>query len=446
MRHEIRWLAFWVWAVCATALLGCSPNSGAEDGGMDSGPDADADADADTDADGDGDTDTDTDADADSDADADADTDTDADSDADTDTGTGPPTLPEGCEFLSPANENGFGWTGRGAVHGGHVVWRWIDYGVSPSEHVLMVHDFSTGQDTEVMRTISPIYTNTPTVYNDRVVYMGDDGIFTTTLSEATPSQLPAADGSYPLAGHDIAVYFFYNDTDAGIEYGYKYHSVSGNEEHVISTISGGTSEYAFDGVRWMTYLDDNFLFKFDLQNPQDGPQQVTDYESGTTGMAFDRSTGTMVSGTNVNGESQFFRLQLWNIETDEMTVLLDEPWDQIAPDVDGNVVVYLDSQEAGENWWTNQLGEIRIVDRQTLEKRTVMPTDRYYGVGIWEHWIAFNNVGTFGDSIIVCDLLEGGFMDAEGHVCPEGGCPEPETDGGVDGGSEPDASVDAGK
>jgi hypothetical protein len=38
-----------------------------------------------------------------------------------------------------------------------------------------------------------------------------------------------------------------------------------------------------------------------------------------------------------------------------------------------------------------------------------------------------------WGDSLIVCDLLEAGMMDADGHVCPESGCTSP--DAGADGG-----------
>jgi len=38
----------------------------------------------------------------------------------------------------------------------------------------------------------------------------------------------------------------------------------------------------------------------------------------------------------------------------------------------------------------------------------------------------AFNNWGIWGDSIILCDLVEDGFMDADGHVIPE------DADGGM--------------
>jgi hypothetical protein len=113
-------------------------------------------------------------------------------------------------------------------------------------------------------------------------------------------------------------------------------------------------------------------------------------------------------------------QLELWTMETDTMTVLLDEPWSQVVPDIDGHVVVYQDSQAAGESYWTRQRSDLRIVDRDSGTVRVVMPLDTYYGVGIWERWIAFNNYGMYGDSLIICDLVEGGYMDSDLHVVPE--------------------------
>ena len=87
--------------------------------------------------------------------------------------------------------------------------------------------------------------------------------------------------------------------------------------------------------------------------------------------------------------------------------------------------------------------GEIKIIDRVTAEIRTVLPLERYYGLGLWSHYLVVNNLGGWGDSLILCDLRVGGHVDAAGHVCPEEGCPDP-PDGGPDGGT--DAGVDAGK
>jgi hypothetical protein len=98
------------------------------------------------------------------------------------------------------------------------------------------------------------------------------------------------------------------------------------------------------------------------------------------------------------------------------MTVLLDEPWTELMPDVDGHVVVYQDSQAAGEGYWPRQRSELRVLDRDTHAIRIVMPLDVYYGVGIWERRIAFHNAGRYG-ALIICDLVEGGFLDADLHV-----------------------------
>ena len=87
---------------------------------------------------------------------------------------------------------------------------------------------------------------------------------------------------------------------------------------------------------------------------------------------------------------------------------------------MDGHVVVYEDSQAAGEGFFPDQRTELRILDRETGAKRVVMPLDVYYGVGIWERWIAFNNYGRYGDSLITCDLVEAGYMDSDLHVVPE--------------------------
>ena len=91
-----------------------------------------------------------------------------------------------------------------------------------------------------------------------------------------------------------------------------------------------------------------------------------------------------------------------------------------VVPDVDGHVVVYQDSQAAGETYFAHQFSDLRIVDRDTGAKRVVMPLDTYYGVGIWERWIVFNNYGMYGDSLIICDLVEAGYMSDDLHVISE--------------------------
>jgi len=84
------------------------------------------------------------------------------------------------------------------------------------------------------------------------------------------------------------------------------------------------------------------------------------------------------------------------------------------------HVVAYADSQANEDGWFTgDNWAEVKIIDRDTKEKRTITSMDRFYGIGIWDRYLAFNNWGMWGDSIILCDLVEGGFMDADGHVIP---------------------------
>jgi hypothetical protein len=120
-----------------------------------------------------------------------------------------------------------------------------------------------------------------------------------------------------------------------------------------------------------------------------------------------------------------------WNPETNVRTVLVSEPFDQGHPDADGHLVSYLDSQASGAGYWSGYHAEVKIIDRDTLVQRTVLPLDSYFGTGIWSHYLVSNNVGMWGDSLILCDLEAGGLVDTDGHVIPE---------------STPDAGVDGGK
>jgi len=91
---------------------------------------------------------------------------------------------------------------------------------------------------------------------------------------------------------------------------------------------------------------------------------------------------------------------------------------------------VYLDSNPAGEYWFSEYHCETRVLDMETGVVRTVMPLDAYFGPSIWGHYVVVNNYGAWGDSLVLCDLEEGGIMDASGHIIPEYG-----SDAGVDGG-----------
>jgi hypothetical protein len=420
-------------------LSGCSGCDGSPSADDDTGTDGDSDTDADADTDTDADSDTDSDADADSDGDADSDADTDTDADSDTDTSTGPPVFPSYCRFLTPANTNFSGWSGRRAIKYGNVVWSWVD----GSESVLMRYTLSTGTAAEIYRKPNDVVTK-PSIFENHVFFSAKavlpDGLFEIYrigLSDETPEQLSNNTTSDIYAHGGIDFVFFKDGSAPPIVY--KLLSLTGDFQELEVYSYNSPSEYVFDGYRWIVYLMNSRLYKFDVTDIAAGSTMLTNYDVGVAGLAFDRDTGIIVAGIGIPGETETARLEEWNVETGEMTIILDEPTIQMYPDVDGHVVAYLDAPLGSSK------SEIRIFDRQTLEKRTVMPMDTYYGLGIWEHWIAVNNVGTWGDSLIVCDLLEGGFMDAAGHVCPESGCPEPDAGPDTDSDTGSDTSTDTG-
>ena len=420
--------------ILAALALGCSPSpvrddaAGDEVSGRDDSADVDAPPPDDADA---GDVD-DGPSDGDPDVRPDADDATDADSDAlddGTDDGDGGPiTLPTGCSLIRPTSDIAFGWAGRTSIDAGAFVWRWIDTGSRPSESVLMIRDLATAADRELLRRTYPEMAESPAVFGDSVavhsplVEGGGGEIFQVSTGDGSIRQLTHSDLSdgFPMAGAEFFVY----DTDydlpgPGDANELRYVDLTDNSEHFIYDREPACRR-AFDGRRWVTFSNSGFLFKFDLLDPGAGARQVSTSPREFGGMGFDRDTGVVVMSAQVSGASDDYRLEAWDLTTDTMTVLLDEPWTQDAPDVDGHVVVYQDSQASGESFWPRELAEVRVLDRDTGAIRVVMPLDTYYGVGIWERWIALNNYGMFGDSLIVCDLVEGGFMSDDLHVLPE--------------------------
>jgi hypothetical protein len=291
-----------------------------------------------------------------------------------------------------------------------------------------MERDLATGADREVLRRPFPDECEVPTLHASWVAFFSRVGtepeqeIFRVSLLDGREERLTSNGFSdvYPLAGSDHVTYAPRQELpDGGVLLEHRYVEAASGTEGVISARSPG-SEQAFDGERWVAFDYEDYLYKFDLADPGAGPRRVASYTMEITGLAFDRDTGVLVVAAFISGESDDFRLETWDLATDSRTILLDDPWSQVVPDVDRHVVVYQDSQAAGETYFAHQRSELRIVDRDTGVKRVVMPLDTYYGVGIWERWIAFNNYGTYGDSLIICDLVEAGYMSADLHVTPE--------------------------
>ncbi len=433
------WLRASLVPAATAALLAVTPacpsNNTHEDGATEAEDAADkvdtsSDADADVRDDGPPDSGPDVDIDAETDVDVRPDVDADVEEADDGDGWDADSILPTGCRFVLPARGIFNGYSGRNAIDDGKFVWRTVDSSSLPSDSVLMVRELASGADREVLRRTYPELVEKPSVHGDSAAFfsptIGEDAssqeIYRVPLFGGDPDRLTndtVPDGN-PMAGRDHVVYRSNPDSlPSGMVGEYRYVDLRDDSNHAISTI-GAPNEVTFDGYRWVAWASEHFLYKFDLSDPGAGPQQLAPYEMGITGMAFDRDTGLLITGVHRVGESDDYRLQTWNMTTGETSVLLDQPWSQVMGDVDGHVVVYDDSQVAGEPYWSHQYSELRILDRDTGVIRVVMPLDIYYGVGIWERWIAFNNYGIYGDSLIICDLVAAGYMDAELHVVPE--------------------------
>jgi len=308
-----------------------------------------------------------------------------------------------------------------------------------------MKRQLSSGLQQEVLRNEYPNVINRPVVCSGNIFYdnegAGNFNIYRIGLSETTETQLTSNPYSeaQALGGLSGVLYEFNDGTDVGLRY---YNLSTSSPLTVVASWDLTVGETAFDGTRWIAYTRlgtglTEYLYKFDLNDTAAGPQQVEPTNIAFAGVDFNKTTGELVAGVGITGETQGADIVGWDLETNARTTILSEPLDQLQTDTDGHVIGYLDSQASGMQWYGNYLAEAKIVDRDTGVKRTVLPLDTYFGLGMWGHYLAVNNVGTWGDTIILCDMEAGGLMDTDGHVIPLGGYP----DGGVG-----DAGLDAGK
>ena len=149
--------------------------------------------------------------------------------------------------------------------------------------------------------------------------------------------------------------------------------------------------------------------------------------------LSFNSDTGHLVTGTKIVGETDDFDLEIWNMDTNARTTIRSAPGSQLMPDASGHLISYFDRELHGLPGAGDC--EIRVIDQQTGDLRVVLPWNTWYSQGIWGHWVAANNYGAWGDSIILCDLLAGGLVGADGHVIPlavpDGGVGDAGMDGG---------------
>jgi hypothetical protein len=244
-----------------------------------------------------------------------------------------------------------------------------------------------------------------------------------------------------PIGGKEGSIYRYSSVDRSGI----KYFDMVKKKETIVAEVL--FLNKAFDGTRWVAYTKDDSgietLYKYDVTHPENGSQLLDSTKMSFMAMSMDKDSHELVGGVAMSG-TDGFDIVIWNMETNERTVFIDEPWDQGLPDSSGHVISYLDTQAAKKYWFGTYLSEVKIIDRETKVKRTVLPLETWYGPGIWGHYLAANNVGKWGDSIILCDLEAEGLMDTDGHVIPEGGWPDAGVDAGMDAGM--DAGLDGGK
>jgi hypothetical protein len=199
-----------------------------------------------------------------------------------------------------------------------------------------------------------------------------------------------------------------------------------------------------FDGERYVTWSwhdesttqpgDRTYLY--DIQNPgeplllypeaqhQVGPPVVED--------------GKVYVATWLNGVAEDFDIWVYDIASGTGSYLEHSPWDQLYCDVSGHVIAYLDTEELGAPWFTGgQESHIEIQDLETGVKRQITnAVTTYYGIGMSGKYLVF--AASEGiHTLFACDLEAGGFVDAEGHVIPEGTVPDGGVDGGVDAGTK---------
>jgi hypothetical protein len=420
---------------------------------MDSGTstDADSDTDVDSDMDTDSDTDSDTDTDTDTDIDTDSDTETTTESDTDTETVTDP-ALPPCCELVTMSSD--MHWEGAPGMYGDRMVWRQWDS--STSSHVIKVRQLSTGIVTVV--DSDPELEQHPVIWGDWVYWEEktdpDDWltgeIFRMSVTEMVPEQLTDNYcGDYRIRpGEEYFVHL--RNCDGSSTDPLYYTSTSTLESTLISpdaTSSPGTQGFMFDGERYVAWgwHDDaepnqDRIYLYDILSPPPPDEPVYPEAYNQAGGVI--SGGKIFAATYAESVTDYWDVWIYDIATSTTSWLDHSPWDQYVVVADGHVAAYEDTEALGASYLDADGQHLEIKDLETAETRQVSiePAD-YWKPAISGHYLAFIR-GQLVQELFVCDLLEGGFMDVDGHVCPEEGCPEP--DAGVDGGI--DAGPDGGK
>jgi hypothetical protein len=410
-------------------------SSSAKDSGTDTDTDTDADADSDTDTD----TDTDTDADSDTDTDTDSDTDTDTDSDSD---------LPPGCVLVTASAD--MDWEADRAVDGDRMVWRQFDS--ATTSHVIKMRQLSTGAVT-VLDSDSDLEEH-PVIKGDWVYWeektgsdWSDREAFRANITSWAPEQLTDNSCSdAKLRGGELYFIHKQNCDGSDDEPLYATDFATSTPLLVTADVSSppGTAGLMFDGVRYVAWgwhdvgLGGNDqIYLFDIQNPTTPSEPL--YPEAYRQVGGVIADGKIYASTGVllGSLTDGWDIWIYDIATGTMDWLDHSAWDQLIPVVSGNVVAYLDTEELASSYYTNGgNAHIEIKDLETSVTRQLTSV-----AGDWgplaisgKHLIFLYDL----HYLVHCDLEAGGFIDAEGHVCPAGGCSDIDggvADGGPDGG-----------
>jgi hypothetical protein len=199
-----------------------------------------------------------------------------------------------------------------------------------------------------------------------------------------------------------------------------------------------------FDGVRYVAWgwhgdsePNGDRIYLYDIQNPS--PPTTPVYPEAYRQMGGMISGGKIFAATYADTVSNDWDTWIFDIASSTTGWLDHTEWSQMNAAANGYVVVYRDTEELGVTFWESDSQHIELKDLETsiTRKVSILPA-WYWGLAISGHHLVFVRGSTVKE-LFVCDLLEGGFMDADGHVCPLEGClgPDAGPDAGPDGGTK---------
>jgi hypothetical protein len=188
--------------------------------------------------------------------------------------------------------------------------------------------------------------------------------------------------------------------------------------ETIASNAWGNPAGGDYDGEQWVVWISEDVAYKYDVLN-KIGPTPLD--------TSLGLSTWPKISGTKVYSGSwetpvdpdKKCDIHVHDLETSENAWVFTSPWDQIGPSVSGYVLAYLDTEELALHWLSDPFAHVEIFDLETkVTRRITNLPEIYYTVTVNGKHLAW---GAGDQTIIICDLEAGGFIDQSGHVIPEG-------------------------